>query len=304
VQNQRFDPSSHYAIQHQPPLANTSQIRRKYLDISYAARSASQKLDVYLPAAGAGPFPVIVSIHGGAFMGLDKADEQVLPMLAGLERGYAVVSVNYRLSWEAVFPALVHDVKTAVRWVRANAGRYGFDPGRIAAWGGSAGGYLALMLGVTGGRTILEDLDEGYPDQSSGVQAIVDWFGPTDFLKMDEQLTAGGMPPFPGQEHSGENSPESLLLGAKITKIPEKVVEANPETYIHPQAAPALIQHGDRDPVVPVQQSIGMAEKLSLAIGSENAVLEVLDGAGHSGPQFETPENLDRIFAFLDRRLA
>jgi acetyl esterase/lipase len=142
-------PPPHYAIEGAPPPANTDHIRRKYLDLAYASRSPSQRLDVYLPEQGDEPFPVIVAIHGGAFMGCDKADLQVLPMLAGLRRNYAVVSINYRLSWEAPFPALVHDAKAVIRWVRAQAETYHFIPDRIAAWGGSAGGYLSTMLGVS-----------------------------------------------------------------------------------------------------------------------------------------------------------
>ena len=114
---------------------------------------------------------------------------------------------------EAQFPALVHDAKAAVRWIRANAQRYGFDPQRIAAWGGSAGGYQASMLGVSAGIPELEDLSLGNSDQPSAVQAVVSWFGPTDFLKMDEQLTASGFPPPPDQRHNDADSPESLLLG-------------------------------------------------------------------------------------------
>ncbi len=255
---------AHYAVPDPPPPANTSHVRRKFLDVAYASVSPSQRLDVYFPDQGDGPFPVIVSIHGGAFMGCDKGDVQVLPMLEGLKRGYAVVAINYRLSWEARFPALVHDAKAAVRWIRGNAGRYGFDPLRIAAWGGSAGGYLASMLGVSAGIDKLEDLSLGNAGQPSNVQAVVCWFGPTNFLKMDEQLTALGFPPPEGQRHNEAHSPESLLMGAKITEIPERVKEANPETYVGPDAPPFLIQHGTHDPIVPVEQSIQFAARLRL----------------------------------------
>jgi hypothetical protein len=112
---QRFDPTTHYAIEDTPSRADTSHVRRKFLDIPYGGLSPSQKLDVYLPDEGVGPFPVIVSIHGGAFMGCEKSDMQILPMLEGLKQGYAVVAVNYRLSWEAVFPAPVHDVTAKSR---------------------------------------------------------------------------------------------------------------------------------------------------------------------------------------------
>ena len=303
TEEKRFDPDEHYAVQIQPPPAYTKHIRRRYLDIPYANLSLSQKLDIYLPDEGEGPFPVILSLHGGAFMGCDKADMQVLPMLEGLKRGYAVVASNYRLSWEATFPALVHDVKAAVRWVRGNAKWFYLDPERIAAWGGSAGGYLSTMLGVSDGISELEDLSLGNPDQPSNVQAVVDWFGPTNFLKMDEQLTTSGLAPIDGTEHSGENSPESWLLGGKITDIPERVKEANPETYIRENAVPFLIQHGVVDPVVPVQQSIGLAESLKQVCGDDRVVLELFEGFEHGDRRFESPVNVKRVLDFLDAHL-
>jgi acetyl esterase/lipase len=296
-------PGSHYAIQDIHPPANTDYVKRKFLDIPYATISPAQKLDIYLPDESDGLFPVIVSIHGGAFMGCDKADAQVMPMLEGLNRGYAVVAVNYRLSWEAKFPALIQDVKAAVRWIRANAPRYRFDPGKIAAWGGSAGGYLSTMLGTSGGIPELEDLSLGNPDQPSYIQAVVDWFGPTDFLKMDEQLTQSGLAPQEGQRHNEENSPESLLFGEKITEIPEKVKAANPETYIRPGAPPFFIQHGIKDPVVPVQQSIGLAVKLKSVLGDNMVILDLLEQAQHADPLFETQENVENVFRFLDKHL-
>jgi acetyl esterase/lipase len=301
---QRFDPTTHYAIEDTPSRADTSHVRRKFLDIPYGGLSPSQKLDVYLPDEGVGPFPVIVSIHGGAFMGCEKSDMQILPMLEGLKQGYAVVAVNYRLSWEAVFPAPVHDVKAAVRWIRANANRYRFDPDRIAAWGGSAGGYLASMLGTSAGIRELEDLTLGNPDQPSHVQAVVAWFAPTNFLKMDEQLAQGGMPPPAGRDHQGANSPESLLLGAPICTIPDLVQAANPETYIRPGAPPFFLQHGTKDDTVPFQQSVGFASKLEKALGRNSVELELLEGAGHGDPQFEAPRNVRKVLAFLDRHVS
>jgi acetyl esterase/lipase len=293
----------HYAIQDTPPVANTDHVKRKFVDIPYANVSPAEKLDMYLPDEDEGAFPVIVSIHGGAFMGWDKADVQVLPMLEGLNRGYAVVAINYRLSWEAKFPAPVHDAKAAIRWIRANAQHYGLDPDRIAAWGGSAGGYLASMLGTSAGVRELEDLSMGNPDQPSNVQAVVDWFGPTDFLRMDEQLTERGMPPEAGMEHNGANSPESLLLGEQITRIPDLVKAANPETYITPAAPPFFLQHGTQDDTVPVQQSIRFASKLEKTMGKDVVRLELLEGAGHRDPQFETWDNVRKVLDFLDQYL-
>ena len=148
-----FSPDQHYALQFVYTPANVEHIKRKYLDIPYDHLSSAEKLDIYLPDEGEGPYPAIISIHGGAFMGGDKSDSQVIPMLEGLKRGYAVVAVNYRLSWEARFPALVQDVKTAVRWIRANAPRYHFDKGKIASWGRSAGGRCAAFYRLDGRET-------------------------------------------------------------------------------------------------------------------------------------------------------
>ena len=293
----------HYAIEGGPPPADTSHIKRKFLNLSYAHVSPAQMLDVYLPEQGEGPFPVIIAIHGGAFMGCDKADLQVLPMLEGLKRYYAVVSINYRMSGEAKFPALVQDVKAAVRWVRANAKQYRFDPQRIAAWGGSAGGYLSNMLGISAGIPALEDLSLGNPDQPCNVQAVVAWYAPANFLKMDEHLAASGLLAAPGFRHNEVNSPESLLMGQQITEIPEKVKEANPETYIRSGVPPFLLQHGTKDPIVPVQQSIEFADRLKQIVGEDCVTLELLEGAEHADVMFETLENVSRVLDFLDEHL-
>jgi acetyl esterase/lipase len=292
-----------YAFPETAPEVDTSHILRKEFDLPYANLSQAQKLDIYWPSKGDGPFPVIISIHGGAFMFGDKRDHQLVPMLAGLGRGYAIVGVNYRMSGEATFPALVHDVKAAVRWVRANSANLQLDPERIVAWGGSAGGYLALMLGISTGVGELEDWTLGNLDQSSHVQGVVDWFGPTNFLKMDEQLAQAGLAPHPDHSHNRATSPESLLLGQQITEVPELVRTANPETYIRPGLPPFFIQHGDRDDIVPHQQSVNIAAKLSDVLGPEMVTLELLPGVGHGGPEFETDENLQKVFTFLDQIL-
>ncbi|MGC9396836.1 MAG: alpha/beta hydrolase fold domain-containing protein [Anaerolineae bacterium] len=269
-------------------------------DVPYAHLSPAQKLDIYWPAEGDGPFPIIVSIHGGAFMGGDKRDVQITPVLAGLERGYAVAGVNYRMSAEAKFPALVHDVKAAIRWIRANADAYMFDPAKIAVWGGSAGGYLALMAGVTAGVPELDDLDLGNSDQSSAVQAVVAWFPPTDFLLMDAQLAESGLIPGDKEDHSAADSPESLLLGRKITDVPDLVRAANPETYIRPGAPSMLIQHGLRDDTVPYQQSATFAATARAILGEDRVTLDLFPEARHGDPAFAAPENVAKVLDFLD----
>jgi acetyl esterase/lipase len=282
------------------PSADVSHVRRKWLDIAYADTSQAHRLDLYLPEGGDGPFPLIVHIHGGGFAIGDKRDIHLLPLLQGLDRGYAVASVNYRLSGEAIFPAALQDVKAAIRWLRANSEQYHLDGERIVAWGGSSGGNLSAMACLTADVPELEDLRLGNAEVPCNVQAAVDWFGPTDFLKMDEQLVESGL----GRaDHSEADSPESRYLGAKITEIPEKVRRANPMTYIHPEMPPIVIQHGRLDAMVPVQQSIIFAQKLEQIVSPDRFEFDILEGAGHGDPQFESEDNLNRVFRFIERHV-
>src|SRR5918997_2465759 len=202
-----------------------------------------QMLDLYLPRA-AGPLPLIVWIHGGAFRVGSKEDRLPREML---ERGFAIASLNYRLSQHARFPAQIEDCKAAVRWLRAHADSYGLDPSRFASWGESAGGHLAAMLGTAGHERSFEVGE--HLEHSSRVQAVLDFFGPTDFLQMDAHRLPEGM------VHDAEGSPESQLIGGPIQDRPAEVARANPVTFVTPAAPPFLIVHGDRDPLVPYHQS-------------------------------------------------
>jgi acetyl esterase/lipase len=281
-----------------PPMMDTSIYKRKWLDVPYAHQSPTQCLDIYLPDEGEGPLPVIAVIHGGAWMMGNKRDIQQLPMLESLKRGYAVVCIEYRLSSEAKFPAQIYDCKAAIRFIRGNAEKYRFDPNRIAAWGGSAGGHLSALVGTSAGVKDLEDLTMGNPDQDSSVQAVVDWFGPTEnFLKMDAELKASGLG-IP--DHSLPESPESQLFGRLITDVPELVRWASPMTYVTAKTPPFLIQHGLLDQLVPVEQSIHFAEAIEKVAGKDRVTLELLPGVYHADPAFETPENTERVLNFLD----
>ena len=159
------------------------------------------------------------------------------------------------------------------------------------------------MLGVSVGVGELEDLGLGNAEHPCDVQAVVVWFGPTDFLKMDGQLEESGMPPQVGMEHNGANSPESLLLGEQITLVPDLAKSANPETYINPALPPFLLQHGTLDDVVPVQQSAGFAFKVKEVLGKDRVRLELLEGAGHGDPRFEAPDNVHTVLDFIDKHL-
>jgi acetyl esterase/lipase len=284
----------------QIPQADVTHIRRKWLDVPYASISQAQQLDIYLPSKGDGPFPVILHLHGGAFAIGDKRDINILPILRGLQRGYAVASTNHRLSGEAIFPAGLQDIKAAVRWLRANQREYHLDGNSIAAWGGSAGGNYAAMVCLTADVAELNDLSLGNPEYPCHIQAAVDWFGPTDFLKMDQQFIESGLG-LP--DHSQADSPESRYIGARIIDVPDKVQRANPITYIHADMPPILIQHGRMDAMVPVQQSMIFVQKLEELVSRERFEFDILEKAGHGGPLFETEENMSRVFQFIDRHL-
>jgi acetyl esterase/lipase len=275
-------------------------------DLPYATRSDAQKLDIYMLSKRGKPCPVIMWMHPGGFYEGDKDGSAMAPLAIVnmiklvqpmLERGYSVVSVNYRLSAEAIFPALMYDVKGAIRWIRANAATYGFHPDKVAAWGSSAGGYLAAMLATTGGVKELEDLSMGNPNQSSKVDAAVDWYGPTDFLQMDAHHIQLGQP---ADVHDAA-SPESRLMGAAVTSIPDKCKAASPMTYISQRSAPILIQQGTGDPIIPYPQSVMLAERMAAAIGKENVVLELVEKVGHADPVFFTTKNVNKVLDFLDK---
>ena len=219
-----------------------------FKDVAYATASPTQTLDVYLPS-GAGPFPLVVDVHGGGFMMGDKSNPALADQL--LAAGYAVASINYRLSGEALAPAQIEDAKAAVRFLRANAGKYSLDPDRFAAFGQSAGGNLVALLGTSCGVAAVEGASLGNADVSSCVQAVVDWFGPIDFLQMDTQFAGTSCP----VTHDAADSPESKLVGAAIQTVPDKVKVMNPITYIDGNEAAFLIQRGSADCNVPPQQS-------------------------------------------------
>ena len=266
-------------------------------DVAYATASATQKLDLYLPE-GDGPFPVVISVHGGGFMMGDKADAMGTTGFDQLlAEGYAVAAVNYRLSSEAKFPAAIEDVKAATRWLRANAASYNLDPDHFGAWGASAGGNLVALLGTSCGADDIEGADLGNADQSSCLQAVVDWFGPTDFLQMDTQFAGTSCP----QTHDAADSPESQYLGAPVQDVPQLAAQANPITYITAEAPAFLIQHGTADCNVPPQQSQLLYDALTAA--GVNATLNQIDGAGHGCAEFSDAANMQVVIDFLNANL-
>ena len=241
---------------------------KAFWDLAYVTNGhPQQRLDLFLPNKP-GKLPLIIAIHGGAFRGGDKAQNNGAQFLRA---GYAVASLNYRLSGDAIFPAAVQDCKAAVRWLRANAAKYNLDPDHFGAWGASAGGNLVAMLGTTG-ETKEFDAGENL-GVSSRVQAVADFFGPTDFLQMDAHRLPGG------QVHDGAQSPESLYIGGPIQENQEKAAKANPITFITAKTPPFFIAHGDSDPLVPHHQSVLFEAALKKA--GVPVEFHTVKGAGH-----------------------
>lgn len=274
-------PIEHRSSEIAPGVQNSAMLHPTFRDVAYGSQSRFQKLDIYLPQTGSGPFPLVVWIHGGGLIMGDKTAmpqtdfgpaptptgpygpyQVQVPDVGKLNAsGYAVVSLNYRLGATPVTAArsAIRDCKTAIRFLRENAKHYNIDPNRFAAWGNSMGGYLAAMLGVTGDRaTVFDEADA--LDISSAVQAVVVWYGAEDRM--------------PGR---------SLDLGYQISQSK--------------RLPPFLIANGDNDPVITVEQASWLHELLVQA-GADSR-LHIVPGAGHEDPRFRTTQMVP-TFDFLD----
>jgi acetyl esterase/lipase len=268
------------------------------LTLAYvAAGSGAQSLDLYLPASTTKAHPTVIWIHsGGWYMG-DKTDVASARRLVC--KGYAVASINYRLSGDAKFPAQIHDVKAAIRFLRANASAYNLDVNRFASFGSSAGGHLSSLVGTIGNTANLEDLTQGNANFSSNVRAAIAWFGPSDFAQMDAQTLAQGCSAS-AATHGGRDSNESNLLGCTVSDpaCAAKITSANPATYVNATSAPMLFMHGTRDCFVPVEQSSLM--KSAMEAKRRPASKRLVVDAEHGGAAWETVPVQDVVAAYLD----
>jgi len=262
-------------------------------DVAYAGnQNPRQTLDLFLPRTPKSdkPLPVIVAIHGGGWQNGDKSQTQGVSKYAA-SGFYAGVSVGYRLSAEATWPAQIYDCKAAIRWVRANASKYHLDPDRIGVVGGSAGGHLASMLGTTARVDGLEGDLGPYKGTTTKVRCVVDQFGPSDLPAIGD---------YPSQvNHNGPYSPEARLLGCAIPDHKDAARAASPITYVSRDDPPFLIMHGDKDPTVPFNQSERFVKALRAA-GVETLFFRV-EGGAHG--RFRNPEVSNRIRQFFDKHL-
>lgn len=268
----------------------------KHTDVVYASiKGRDLSLDIYAPATKPeSPIPVIVWVHGGGWRNGSKAGVgRSLPILS---KGYGLVSVEYRLSGEALFPAAIADVKAAFRWVRANASTYGFDPARMGAWGSSAGGHLVALLGTAHEVADWDAIHEENSGVSSRPDAVCNWFGPTDFLRMND---------FPSRiDHDSPDSPESKFIGGPIQENEEKAQRANPISYVTADDPPMLHMHGELDRAVPFNQS----ELLHAALedAGVDSTLYMVKSADHGFRNMvgDSPETLiGRVAEFFARTI-
>lgn len=255
-------------------------------DVVYAPTSSAEVLDLWLPSAGPRPFPLVVFVHGGGWSRGDKADvgPKVVPLL---NRGFAVASVNYRLSNEGRFPAAPRDVKAAVRYLRAHAPAYGIDPDRFAIWGESAGANMAALLGTTGSqRTILDDPTLGNGATSASVQAVVEWYGPIDLALRESQFRAGGSDCHTPQLAEADGFTTGYL-GADVDRVPQLAEAANPLSYLGQagRLPPFSVAYGSADCLVPIVQAQQLAS--ALRAGDDRVDLHTLPGAVHADPRFD-----------------
>jgi acetyl esterase/lipase len=283
------------------PVPGTDGIRL-LLGVPYAAIPGIRplELDLVLPPETGEPVPVVVFLHGGGWRLGSR--HTAGPMYRGASptpfeelalAGIAVASVDYRLSGEATFPAQLHDAKAAVRWLRARAGDLGVDPGRIAAWGESAGGHLAELLGLTGDDAALEG-DVGIVGTTSRVSAVVAWYAPSDLV---------GFAADAGADPADPTTREAQLLGAPVPQVPERAAQASPVTHVSPAAPPVLLLHGAADRFIPCVQS----ERLYAALveAGVEVELDVYEDADHMwlGSPEDAQQALDRTIDVLSRRL-
>lgn len=258
-------------------------------DLEYARPNGQPlHLDLYRPEEITGPLPVLLWIHGDGWRSGSKADPVAAVNL--VPRGYAVASLDYRLSDVALFPAQIEDCLAAVRWLRSHAEAYQLDPNRIAAWGETAGGHLAALLGAMSHGTTDDN------SVSADVQAVIDIGGPIDFLTLDEQA-----PEDAAVRHADPWSPESFLVGGPIHERQELVALTNPLAYLamDRRPPPFLVIHSQRDPIVPVRQSELLVRSLRRAGGTAQLIRP--EAMYHNGTVSRDVEEV--VTEFLDRRL-
>ncbi len=267
-------------------------LKPNYANVEYASvNGISLTLDIYLPQQATNPFPIVVWIHGGGWQAGSKEGVNGTWLL---QKGFGIVSINYRLTDKAIHPGQINDCKAAIRWLRANSSNYNFDPNKIGVFGSSAGGHLAALVGTSGDVQELEGNIGGNLNYSSRVQAVCDWYGPANFMTI-----CGTVPPT--SNHCDAASPEGKLIGGDLRTNPEKCKSVSPITYVSKDDPPFLIMHGTADGTVPFTQSVEL-DSAYRSIGHDVTFIPQ-PGAGHGGGSFGADSTKKRITDFFTRVL-
>ncbi|MCL2125113.1 MAG: alpha/beta hydrolase [Oscillospiraceae bacterium] len=283
-----------------PTAFDPATVKNRFTDIKYGSLP-KQLLDLYLPESGEKPYPVVIYVHGGGWSMGSKTMSYLDGVIGLLDYGYAVISVDYRLAPKTKFPEFLFDVKTSVRWARANAAEYGLDPDRFGIAGDSAGGHLALMVGFTADRPEYSGVEYGWPGYSDGVQAICDMYGPSILANPTEPyFRESGVPSMPNVATANGKSAFANAFGTDSLNLLKLI---SPISLVHGGIPPVLIMHGVLDGVVPYQHSTLLDKKIKEVCGDDRSELILYDDRNHADKAFNTKENSDLLAAFFNRCL-
>lgn len=281
-----------------------AQVRNTVLDVQYGTLP-EQKLDIYLPdEKPEGLIPVLFYVHGGGWTMGTKRLGALDCIIAAVKHGYAIIAPDYRLAPGVCYPEFIYDIKAAVRWARAHAAEYGFDPERFGMLGDSAGGHITLMMGFTANQPQFEG-NYGNPGFSTALQAVCDMYGPS-LLDADEVTwyRESGMRRMVMGDETDPNGEGKELYGKVFgTRNLSLLGHISPYNHIHKDIPPILIQQGMEDSVVPYQHSALTAEKIAAVCGQERVQLKLYPDRNHSDKQFMTERNCEEVLEFFDKYL-
>ena len=283
--------------------AETDYIKQQWHDVAYMDGDR-HSMDIYLPNDGQGPFPVIVDIYGGGLIFGDKSSHKLEPALRMLDKGYAVVSVDYSLIHQKDFPFQIYEIKAALRFLRAHADEYQLDMDRAALMGESSGAHLAVMTGVSASVDALQNPFMGdNNNQPEIVNAIIAMYGPYAFDQFVSQFEESGVTPKYAETGTAESFEGQMFNKQAPKDVPQCVKNYNPEMYFNDQMPPILAFAGTADAVVPYQQTVNMIDAARQYVPEEKAVLHLVEGTGHGPASYMTPEFTDEKIAFLEKWL-
>ena len=275
---------------------NHDYISRKHINVAYG-EAKNQKMNIYLPSEGDGPFPVIFFIHGGGWQSGSRHDTQVRPFLHGIERGYAVISCGYRLMPEVNYPENLYDIKNALIFIKEHANEYMLDTSRLVIAGASAGAHLAMMTAFTQGVPAFEGNCNCVPPI---IRAVIDQFGPTDFANENKHYEDSGYARMNPPSPAGKGIVDKLL-NADTSLNPHLLNFISPILNIHKDIPPVLILHGKYDPMVAYQQSVSLYEKICNICGEDHAKLIISDDCTHADTKYESEPYTTEIFTFIEK---